>query len=108
MLQTLALSALSFRPPPPTGGAEGLSVAYFAFGANMATSVLTGRRGVVPLDAAEWQLVLHASWPVIALDEILKFLTRRKLASGGSSGGSYARVLATPSKSAMAAEEKAV
>ena len=36
--QTLALSALSWRPLLPTRGAEGLSVAYFAFGANMATS----------------------------------------------------------------------
>ena len=59
MLQTLALSALSWRPPPPTRGAEGLSVAYFAFGANMARSVLTGRRGVVPLDAAPGRVKGH-------------------------------------------------
>jgi hypothetical protein len=34
--------------------------------------------GVAPLNGSEWALVLYVSLPVIALDEVLKLITRSR------------------------------
>jgi len=44
-----ALVAGGFVTPPPSTTPGGFVVEYFAIGSNMATSVLTGRRGITPV-----------------------------------------------------------
>ena len=48
-LLLLAASRCSGLVVPPASRRDGLGVSYFAFGSNMASSVLEGRRGLRPL-----------------------------------------------------------
>ena len=63
---------------------------------------------VAPLTFAEWRAVLHFSWPVCAVDEALKFVTRRyrgKLRFAFHAGDLIPRTRAI-AKSAMGGDKK--
>ena len=63
---------------------------------------------VAPLTFAEWRAALHFSWPVCAVDEALKFVTRRytgKLRFAFHAGDLIPRTRAI-AKSAMGGDKK--